>query len=596
LETHGEFLAENAYHTNRSSPTAWVRSHLARSAPLVAGFLALALAANVCAALLPVVMGQAFTEVWQAQGGHLGYSALLLAALAIGQGGQELGAHYLAELVGQRLARDARAELYQSLLNKSLTVHTHLQVGEVMARVSNDVQMMTSMVAPAFDFLFLSLSNLLIMLIFIGVLSPQLLLVPLLYTAALALATGVYSRRLHPVAMSRGLAFGEIDRTLNEAIAGIQVVKASAQEPQELAKFLQPVRRYRDLSLVQARIQGRFLPNLLFGVALALALLQSVFLVSRHLLTLGQMITFLGLMLGLRSLTSFSYWTFAIVQGGMAGAERLLNLIVQHGELAAQTCGYQAEMRGDLVFEAVSFDYAGTAVLRDISFHARAGQTIAIVGQIGAGKSSLTSLVNRLYDVSGGRILLDGIDIRAWNLDSLRAQIATIEQEVFLFSRSIADNIAYGLRAHQEQDQAAIEAAARVAQAHEFIQQLPEGYQTEVGERGARLSGGQRQRLAIARALLANPRLLILDDATSAIDSATEDELHKALRGIQQGRTTLLITHRLSLIRQADLILLLGQGRLLDQGTHRELLGRSALYRRLFVSYEAAQPVPAGQS
>lgn len=593
MDTHGEFIAEHTYRTDRSSTNAWVRSHLGRSAPLVVGFFVLALASNVCAALLPLVMGWAFSSVWQAQMGLLGWSALLLGALAILQGSLEVSAHYLAELVGQRFARDARAELYQSLLNKSLAFHRKLQVGEVMARVSNDMLLMTSMVAPAFDFIFLSLSNLLIMLLFIGALDPLLLPVPLLYTAALALAIRSYSRRLHPVAMNRGLAFGQIDRTLNEAIAGIEVVKATAQEPQEMEKFLQHVGRSRDLALAQARIQGRFLPNLLFGVALALALLQSVFLVSQHLLTLGNMIAFLGLMIGLRSLTSFSYWTFAVMQGGMAGAKRVLNLILAPGELVVSAQGHRGEMRGDLVFEAVSFGYTGTPVLRDISFHARAGETVAIVGQIGAGKSSLTGLVNRLYDVCAGRILLDGIDIRQWDLDSLRGQIATIEQEVFLFSRSIAENIAYGLGAQRDPDQAAVEAAARAAQAHEFIARLPEGYRTEVGERGVRLSGGQRQRLAIARALLADPRILVLDDATSAIDSATEDELQQALRRIQQGRTTLLITHRLSLIRQADRILLLDQGRLLDQGSHQELLARSAFYRRLFSHYESAQPVPA---
>jgi len=592
LETTGEFTAQNAYRYNRSSATMWVLSHLARYTLPGIGFLALALASNICAALLPVVMGRAFTGVWQAQLAQLGQSALILASLAIAQAGLEVTAHYLAELVGQRFARDAREELYQSLLNKSLTFHKRQPVGEIMARVSNDMLMMTSMVAPAFDFIFLSGSNLLIILIFIGVISPQLLLVPVVYTGALALAIRSYSRQLHPISMSRGIAFGHIERTLNEAISGIEVVKATAQEQQETEKFLDYVRQYRDLALVQARVQGRFLPNLFFGGALALALLQSVFLVSQHLLTLGNMITFMGLMIGLRSLTSFSYWTFAVVQGGMAGARRVLNLIVEEEGIPTGACGYTAPMRGDLVFEAVSFDYGGVPILRDLSFHARAGETIAIVGQIGAGKSSLTGLVNRLYDVSQGRILLDGVDVRAWSLDSLRAQIATIEQDVFLFSRSIADNIAYGLG--EQPDQAAIEAAARAAQAHEFIQQLPDGYQTEVGERGARLSGGQRQRLAIARALLAAPRMLILDDATSAIDSATEDELQKALRCVQQGRTTLLITHRLSLIRQADRILILDQGRLLDQGSHRELLARSAFYRRLFSHYEVASPVGAG--
>ncbi len=592
METTGEFTAENAYTYKRSSTLKWVVSHLTRYPHLIIGFIAFALISNICVALLPVMTGIAFTSVLQSQLAQLGMSALLLVVLAIAQGGLELGAHYLAEMLGQRFARDARAELYQSLLSKSLAFHKRQQVGEIMARISNDMLVMTNMVAPAFDFIFLSFSSLLIILIFIGMISPQLLLIPAMYTIALALAVRSYSRQLNPVSMSRGMEFGSLDRTLSEAISGIEVVKATAQEEQETEKFLRHVRRYREISLAQARIQGRFLPNLFFGVALALALLQSVFLLSQHVLTLGNMITFMGLMISLRSLTSFSYWTFSVVQGGMTGSRRVLNLIVEESERTESASGYQGEMRGELVFEQVSFGYGDTPILRDISFRARPGETIAIVGQIGAGKSSLTSLVNRLYDVDEGRILLDSVDVREWNLDSLRSKIATIEQDVFLFSRSIAENIAYGLG--EQQDQATIESAARAAQAHEFIQQLPAGYLTEVGERGARLSGGQRQRLAIARALLTDPRILILDDATSAIDSATEDELQKALRHVQQGRTTLLITHRLSLIRQADKILILDQGRLLDQGTHQELLGRCAFYRRLFSHYEAALPTPVG--
>lgn len=594
METNGEFTLENEYRYRRSSTVMWVLSHLTRYMALIIGFLAFALISNICSALLPVITGMAFTSVLQSQLRLLGLCTLILVALAIVQGGLEVAAHYLAEMLGQRFARDARAELYQSLLSKSLAFHKRLRVGEIMARVSNDMLMMTNMVAPAFDFIFLSFSNLFIILIFIGAINPQLLLIPVVYTCALALAIRAYSRQLNPITMSRGIAFGKIDWTLNEAISGIEVVKATAQEQQESEKFLQHVRRYREIALAQARVQGRFLPNLFFGAALALALLQSVFLLSQHLLTLGSLITFMGLMINLRSLTSFSYWTFAVVQGGMTGARRVLDLIVEESELAESTDGYKGEMRGDLVFERVSFGYGDAPILRDLSFHARPGETIAIVGQIGAGKSSLTSLVNRLYDVSEGRILLDGIDVREWSLDSLRANIATIEQDVFLFSRSIAENIAYGLG--EQKDQAAIEAAARAAQAHAFIQQLPNSYQTEIGERGATLSGGQRQRLAIARALLSDPRILILDDATSAVDSATEDELQKALWHAQQGRTTLLITHRLSLIRRADKILILDQGRLLDQGTHQELQARCALYRRLFSHYEEMLPIPVGLS
>ena len=585
LKTKSEFTVTNTYHYNDSSPVCWIISHLTRYTPIIVGFVVFALISNICAALIPVVTGAAFTIVLQKQLGQLGLCVLALLVLAIGQGGLELGAHYLAEILGQRFTHDAREELYRSLLGKSQTFHNRQRVGEVMARISRDMVLMSTMVAPALDFIFLSFSSLLITLIFIGHISLQLLLVPVLYTIALIIAVRSYSHQLLPSTMNMGMEFGAIDAVLSEAVAGIEVVKAAAQEEQETAKFMQRITHYRDLYIENAKVQGRFLPNLFFGIALALALLHSIFLLSQHLIALGDVIAFMGLMINLRSLTSFSYWTFAVVQGGIAGAHRVLDLIREDSDLDENEHGYRGEMHGEIVFDHVSFRYGETTVLEDISFHAQPGQTIAIVGQIGAGKSSLTKLVNRIYDVDTGGILLDGIDVRDWSLDVLRSHIATIEQDTFLFSRSIAENIAYGLS--ENVDQAAIERAAQTAQAHEFIQSFPYGYQTEIGERGVTLSGGQRQRLAIARALLTDPRILILDDATSAIDSATEDEIQKAIKHVQQGRTTLLITYRLSQIRWADSVLIIDQGRLLDQGTHEELMQRCAFYRRLFSHYES---------
>jgi ATP-binding cassette subfamily B protein len=223
-------------------------------------------------------------------------------------------------------------------------------------------------------------------------------------------------------------------------------------------------------------------------------------------------------------------------------------------------------------------------MLHNISFTARPGETIAIVGQTGGGKTTLTRLVNRTYDATAGKVLIDGLDVRDWSLDSLRSQISTIEQDIFLFSRSIADNIAFGAPGATSREQ--IEQAAREAQAHEFIMSFPDGYDTVVGERGVTLSGGQRQRIAIARAFLTNPRILILDDSTSAIDSATEDHIQRAMRHILKGRTTLLITHRLSQIRWADRVLVLRNGELVAQGTHDELMRTSDSYRRIFARYE----------
>jgi ATP-binding cassette subfamily B protein len=257
-------------------------------------------------------------------------------------------------------------------------------------------------------------------------------------------------------------------------------------------------------------------------------------------------------------------------------------------ELDENEAGVARPIEGQVVFENVDFSYDGKLVLSDVTFAARPGETIAIVGQTGSGKTTLTRLINRIFDAGSGRVLVDGVDVRDWRMESLRSQISTIEQDIFLFSRTLAENIAFGCA---DADQQAIEEAARAAQAHDFITGFPEGYDTEIGERGVTLSGGQRQRIAIARAFLTDPRILILDDSTSAIDSATEDQIQRAMRRISKGRpdaprTTFIITHRLSQIRWADRILVLRRGELVDQGTHDDLMARSEDYRRIFARYD----------
>jgi ATP-binding cassette subfamily B protein len=282
--------------------------------------------------------------------------------------------------------------------------------------------------------------------------------------------------------------------------------------------------------------------------------------------------------------TFVSLWAYSQVSLGIAGARRILELINRENNLDQNAAGYSNAMRGEIEFQNITFSYNGNGDpgepdLESISFHIRPGQTVAIVGQTGAGKTSLVKLINRTYDVSQGKVLVDGVDVRNWNLEALRRNISIIEQDIFLFSRSIADNIAFGKPGASQEE---IEAAARAAQAHEFIESFSEGYDTVIGERGVTLSGGQRQRLALARAFLTDPRILILDDSTSSIDSDTEDKIQRAIYAAARGRTTFIITHRLSQIRWADLIIVLRQGRVAAIGSHEELMQTSESYRRIF--------------
>jgi ATP-binding cassette subfamily B protein len=322
---------------------------------------------------------------------------------------------------------------------------------------------------------------------------------------------------------------------------------------------------------------------LLFSLAWAVGFFHALWLWRAGQLSLGQVVTFMGLMGVFRFVTFISIFSFNLVQLGLASAERILAIINTETELDQNEAGVSRPMQGEVVFENVSYSYNSSPVLKNISFKVKPGQTVALVGQTGSGKTTLTRLINRIFDADSGQVCVDGVDVRDWNLESLRSQISTIEQDVFLFSRTLAENIAFGCADATPQ---AIEQAARQAQAHDFIANFNQGYSTEVGERGVTLSGGQRQRIAIARAFLTNPAILILDDSTSAVDSATEDQIQRAMRRISRERTTFLITHRLSQIRWADHILVLRRGELVDQGTHEELMARSADYRRIFARYE----------
>jgi ATP-binding cassette subfamily B protein len=493
-----------------------------------------------------------------------------------------------SENMAQKLEANTREELYYSLLGKSQTFHDRQRVGDIMARATDDVYQINIMMSPGLRLVLDTVLGFLVPILFIASIDPRLLLVPAVFLVSYVVTVRFYLRQLGPVIGKQRVQFGKMNARLEETITGIEVVKASTQEEAEHEKITAEARAFRDYFVKQGRIESRYLPLLLYGVALALVFLHAVSLYESDVLRLGDVVAVMGLMFVLRFPTFASIFTYTILQNGIAGADRLLKVILQETDLGENEAGVQQPIAGQITFENVTFGYEpDKPVLLDVSFTVEAGETVAIVGQTGAGKSSLTELVNRTYDADRGRVLIDGIDVRDWNLTALRSQISKIEQDIFLFSRTIAENIAFGAPgATQEQ----IEEAAREAQAHDFILSFEDGYQTEIGERGVTLSGGQRQRLALARAFLSDPRILILDDSTSAIDSATEDQIQKAIRRAQQDRTTLLITHRLSQIRWADHILVMEKGRVVASGTHDELLRRSVHYRRIFARYDIELP------
>lgn len=580
-----EFRLENEYEYNRSGPVRWILSHLMRYPllPLLATIAAVI--NNLSFSYIQIFIGQAFdviiSENWVT-------AALVVPALgafagAVGQGLMGLGRNITTEFIAQRVERDSRDELYVSLLGKSQTFHGRQRIGDVMARATNDVRTLNIMFSPGVMLILDAFMGIAVPMVLIGLLRVELLLVPVLFLIAFGITLWDYTRQLNPVSILQRDQFGKTNAGLAEAIAGIEVVKGNVQEEKEVESFVNDSRLFRDYFIKQGQIQARYLPLLIYSIAQALGFLHGLLLWQAGRLTLGEVVTFMGLFGVLRFPTFISIFSFNLVQLGIASAARILEMINSETDLDENDAGRSQPIEGEVIFENIAFGYNGSPVLSDISFKAKPGETIAIVGQTGSGKTTLTRLINRIFDANDGRVLVDGIDVRDWKLESLRSQISTIEQDVFLFSRTIGENIAFGSPGATQEE---IELAAREAQAHEFIMSFSEGYDTEVGERGVTLSGGQRQRLAIARAFLTNPRILILDDSTSAIDSATEDQIQRAMRRISRQRTTFLITHRLSQIRWADRIVVLKKGEVVDQGTHEALLARSEDYRRIFARYE----------
>jgi len=580
-----EFTVESAYRYDRLGPLRWIVSHLLRYPYLSVLAIVATVFNNAAYSYIQVLMGRAFdlitTPGWQTAA--LQRLAVAVVASGVIQGATGLARSYSMEFLAQFIERDARRELYISLLGKSQTFHGRQRIGDIMARATNDVHTLNLMFSPGVTLIMDSLLAAIVPLVLIAQLSTTLLVVPSIFLVCLVVTVYDYNRRLKPVSLAMREQFWQMNAGLAESVAGIEVVKASVQEKQEWVRFVTDARQYRDHFVRQGEIQARYLPLLVFSVAWAGALLHTMWLWRGGTLTLGQVVSFMGLMGALRFPTFISIFSFNLVQLRTASAERILEMINTETELDENREGIARPIRGDVAFEDVSFGYDQKPVLRNVSFAARAGETIAIVGQTGSGKTTLTRLINRIFEADRGRVLVDGIDVRDWSLEALRSQISTIEQDVFLFSRAVRENIAFG---DAEAGQEAIERVAREAQAHEFIAGLPDGYDTELGERGVTLSGGQRQRIAISRAFLTDPRILILDDSTSAIDSETEDQIQRAMWRISSRRTTFLITHRLSQIRWADRILVLRQGELVDQGTHDELFERSDDYRSIFSRYE----------
>ncbi|MCH8949114.1 MAG: ABC transporter ATP-binding protein [Chloroflexi bacterium] len=543
-----------------------------------------------------VGVGSRETLVW------LGVAVIGISVL---RGAFSFGQTYVGEWLASRVAYDLRNDIYNHLQRLSFAYHDKAQTGQIMSRATQDVEAVRMLIS----FGIMRVAYLVILLVAVFIIMAmtnwQLALVAWVFVPIVAGRSIMVSMRLRPIWMRVQDLQGRMGTVLQENLSGMRVVKAFAQEQQESVKFSKEAKDLFEISFSANRIQA-FNQPLLTGIwmmAMVAVGWYGAYQIDQGALTGGELGAFMLFLIILQMPVRMLGWIVMMFARAQSAGERIYDIL--DAESAVQEKPGAIEMKdvkGHVRFEDVSFSYnAISPVLRGVDIEARPGEVVALLGPTGSGKSTVVNLMPRFYDVTSGRITIDGVDIRDMTIASLRANIGTVQQDVFLFSATIRDNIAYGaIDATQEE----IEQAAKAARLHDYIVSQPDGYDTWVGERGITLSGGQRQRIVMARTLLTNPKILILDDSTSSVDTETEHLIQQALAEVMKDRTTFVIAQRLKTVQAADQILVLQDGQVVERGRHEELIEREGLYREIYdlelrdqeEAYERTQAVGATPS
>lgn len=558
---------------------------------LLLAFLCL-LATTALSLVVPRLLGEGIDMVLSS--GERSF-LVLAAAAVIGasalRGLSAYGQTYLSEVVSQKTSYDIRNALYDRLQRLSFAFHDRSQTGQLMSRATVDVEAVRRFFGWGLlniiqtTILFIGISYLLVAM------DWKLALFTLPFIPLVGWQAITVSRRLRPIWLKIQQLMATLSTTLEENLTGVRIVKSFSRQGEESRKFSAQGKLLYDEHISATRLRAFNMPFMVFLISLAVAPIlwyggRQVIAGNLTIGNLTQFILYLGMMaMPVRRLA----FVTNLLSRTLSAGQRVLEILDTESAVREKPGAIELSgLKGEVSFEDVSFNYdAMTPALENVSFSVRPGELVALLGGSGSGKSTIASLIPRFYDVSRGRITVDGIDIRDVTLSSLRRNVGIVQQDIFLFSASIRDNIAYGaVSANLEQ----IVAAAKASQLHDFVLSLPDGYDTWVGERGITLSGGEKQRLAMARTLLINPAILILDDATSSVDATTEHLIRESLDELIKGRTTFIITHRLPIIRSADLILMLKDGRIVERGKHRQLMARNGLYRQMYQSQFS--PVP----